>query len=1024
MSIFGATFKPHVIRQLETRQALISDGIGAPKRSRNVQLYTSGKTAWCRLSSFVDYSPNPADPSQPPSDKLARKYVLQSGTLIPSETKDTDFAMRFGVGNANGSYGSNLGNRDLGLRPMPGITSINVVNKGAYGSLRLTTVKFKAWDKAQLDDLEILFMRTGYPVLVEWGWSMYMDTSDPNDKDYKATSNLGHLNFDTSKYISKDIRTFTDPTINPFTAKSQDDIYDDILRFSHQFSGNYDGMVGIVQNFTHELMPNGSFDCTTVLVSIGDTLDSIKMNRPAKIVAGKDNVYKTGFTQLMEDLLSASGTGSNPGVHDLLDPNVTQVDISLNGRQLLNSELQTLNRLKKYQAEPGVDTSIVKLEGFNFGVSSTTAVTNPVTSYIQLAYLIAVIKEGFNLFTEKGGHLLNIELPVYGKSGNKGNGLCLASVDSVSVDPSICLIKNRQATWITGNSEDGYDVKTADNRSALSKEFLVEEENTDSSKLGIIGNVYMNMQYVSKKFTDILNSSSDGEVHLYSFIKALLVDVSKALGSINDFDIFVEDNNAIIIDKHYTELSSATSTSSKFQINIFGINTVVRGYKILSKIFQSQINMMAISAGSDRLNLGGVNSSTQAYFNYGLSNRLIGNLTTDANPDSSADSIKQEKVELAKSVLDIRDYLKGMIAKDPKEKHFPVGGESIAAASTVLNSIILNVNSDANYRSIIPLSVEITLDGIAGIAIGEIFRINTDVLPKEYTRKDLGFIVTGLHQDVLKSDWTTTIIAYPVLLNQTDVKKTSSTINLSLNEKKTLNTIINDLRDKEVAKQETYRLQYLRFLYFIKHYYENHLIAVPSLTTDAYDSSKQIKKYTAINNDGANTLYKYTVRGEQVNVQSIITNDSSKADSILMKYDVFKDAINFSEVGTGKSPHSFPLLNPIIRKSATAAELNKVLIDLIQSDGEYSNLQSEAGDLADDVITQANSIYDFVKRRPLVFDPTNLSGIDVTSTQGLKVPNIIPLVYDTSSPIDRPKFTQRSTDPNDLITVNYTGKIK
>jgi hypothetical protein len=220
--------------------------------------------------------------------------------------------------------------------------------------------------------------------------------------------------------------------------------------------------------------------------------------------------------------------------------------------------------------------------------------------------------------------------------------------------------------------------------------------------------------------------------------------------AVNDFDVYVTDSRAVIMDKSYTELPSKTGKDTKFELNIFGIDTVVRNFKINSKIFQSQSSMIAIAA-SGKLNLGGVNSSTQDYFNKGLQSRLYEEITDDPTI-TTKETEEQDALKYAESTLKLAKYLNDFIIMQT----FPVPGESTSFANTCLKSVLLNVNTDVNYRSVIPINTEIIMDGIAGIAIGEVFRINSSMLPKEYHRRDLGFIVTSLKQTVEGSNWLTT----------------------------------------------------------------------------------------------------------------------------------------------------------------------------------------------------------------------------------------------------------------------------
>ena len=63
----------------------------------------------------------------------------------------------------------------FGIVPMPGIIEANIRTKTAYGSLREAQVNFVCHNRRQLDVLEILYMRPGMPILLEWQWSPYIN---------------------------------------------------------------------------------------------------------------------------------------------------------------------------------------------------------------------------------------------------------------------------------------------------------------------------------------------------------------------------------------------------------------------------------------------------------------------------------------------------------------------------------------------------------------------------------------------------------------------------------------------------------------------------------------------------------------------------------------------------------------------------------------------------------------------------------------------------------------------------------
>ena len=158
MSIFRSSFTKEVQEQLTVRQNAISN-----RTPQSIQ-YLGSRNAWIRMTSSVNVDNDNGD--------LARKNVLLGGVL------NTNNKLRSGVGSSGEAYSTTSpgGRTHLrGIRPMPGITSIDIKSKSAYGSLREVTVNFICWDITQLEDLEVLYMRPGYTVLVEWGWIPYLD---------------------------------------------------------------------------------------------------------------------------------------------------------------------------------------------------------------------------------------------------------------------------------------------------------------------------------------------------------------------------------------------------------------------------------------------------------------------------------------------------------------------------------------------------------------------------------------------------------------------------------------------------------------------------------------------------------------------------------------------------------------------------------------------------------------------------------------------------------------------------------
>lgn len=731
MSIFKSTLKPYIRRQINTRQSLLS----SENRPSYFPRFVSGKAPWVKMSSFVDYKN---------SDALARKYILYGGTAY---SENDEVSLRGGINVKKGAYGE-LGNRKkFGSNPMPGIEDVEIRSLAAYGSLREATVTFYAWDKNQLEDLERLYMRPGYYVLIEWGWSMFLDSNIDSKDDvnsvYDPEPNKIEIP-DITKNISK---TMNYAGINIFDKNlTEERIYKELESKRFKYSGNYDGVLGVVRNFNWEFLPNGGYQCKTVIISIGDIIDTLKISSVTSYDRITDGSNKT-----------SDDKNYHPTTMELILDNLNLSDKNNLVQQAYKKSVESL---EDEELKAKIQSDILFIAN---GQSNSNKV---VSGYIQLSYLIFILGIQNNLFNEKSEPLLKIEIPINSEK-NVSNGLCLASEDSVSLDPSKCIIQNSKATFVTGKPE-GFRVSTNPGEPEF-REFLLPDE----SGLGLIGNIYFNILYIKETYQNILKQNN--EVCLGPFIKELLNGANSVLGNINEFNIFVIDNTATIIDIHYTEQKNKTNKNKKFEINLSGNNTAVRTSKIQSKIFPQQASIIAIAA-QDRENVAAVNSSTNVAFNKDITNRIRRlNINIDdvkgsdiTEEDKIKQKIESEKQKIIENVLMLRSYFEDMV-----NNQYHVASETAASMASVLNSVILKVNTDTNYRAVIPISLEIELDGLGGFTIGEIFRVNQDILPTSYNDRNLGFIITNLRNSISRGDWKTTLVTQICLLDQEDLYNSS-----------------------------------------------------------------------------------------------------------------------------------------------------------------------------------------------------------------------------------------------------------
>jgi len=292
MSIFKESFRTYIQQQLKLREAIVSlgnEGKGRINNTKTIQLpkgkevtlppgafYTNtvGRACVLRLSSGVDLKPNSSglleggkyeNPDDLVGSGLAERYVLEGGTLINIKKGSKSVsALRKGFPGAGKrgfgfTYGDPLIRGDAkegyGIVPMPGITDANIRTKSAYGSLREAKINFKCHNQRQLEILELLYMRPGYTLLLEWGWTTYIDNDGNN----------------TSKFPT--IKEFFDPYV------SQELIMKKIIENKISTGGNYDGMMGICKNFNYKARPDGGYDCITEITSTGEIIESLKASK-------------------------------------------------------------------------------------------------------------------------------------------------------------------------------------------------------------------------------------------------------------------------------------------------------------------------------------------------------------------------------------------------------------------------------------------------------------------------------------------------------------------------------------------------------------------------------------------------------------------------------------------------------------------------------------------------------------------------------------------------------------------------
>ena len=904
MSIFRNTFQQDIRAQLEKRQEAMLTSNRTPK----VIQYLNSRNSWIRLSSSVNINGNA---------NLAKNNVLLGGALDYQVVNGKEvYALRQGVGGIGNEAYSNFTPSGpphrLGNRPMPGITNMDIKSKSAYGSLREAVINFVCWDIRQLEDLELLYMRPGYTVLIEWGWLPYLD-------------NKGNLVTTLPSFYDILNKGVTDRT----------KIFKELYDKSTASGGNYDAMFGYVKNYQWSAREDGGYDCQTTIISTGEIIESLKVNFVLPDLTRLNSSTPNGIGFLDAEFSdqgnippkdwkkyyeknTLAGTWAE-AYNKLLD---TQVYSTNKGPSTPGTVLST-NSVFKDKYYVTVLPGLKSINSNNQDSLSGNAVTQV---YITLEAVFDVINKYILPKDSQKHPLMELSLDTEGYStGVSEPLLCVAHPTQISVDPSVCLIKSplwydsggilyavsgaaatnpqlkadaikkaaddyislydqyspskNQANYspfeaaikaITNITEyqqinnvlgakniktylenlrpsggvlglqnnvytatfdhlekviklqitkkvtfgsgtlDGAEVKipagtplppsptTSLSIASISKaitnlELLknitqpyFSDKGYGYDELGVIKNIYINLDFLYKQSLDSNLESSDNkeknEISLYKYLKSIMSAVQTAIGNVSNFEIHVDpiDNKARVIDVNYT---GAKNAANLFKLQVHNLNSVVRKYSLQSQIFPEQSAIIAIGSQAKGGQLG-MQNNTMIDFNKSITDRII---LEKAFPDGKnindpIDGLTNIASNLG-SIIDLFGSLSVPNAKSSTLSSKPNPQSVTSTSGTDLNTLFSSsknnlrdlivyfqsiTNSPGANRNIIPIKFSFEMDGIGGLVIGHLFEINDDILPSGYkgigTGSKLAQTVTGIGHSIGNGDWTTKIDALNIIL--------------------------------------------------------------------------------------------------------------------------------------------------------------------------------------------------------------------------------------------------------------------
>ena len=787
-NIVGEGFPDEILKQIEIRQQKKGTQNRNPGGDPSLLVWQNSNTGWVRLTSSVNVNPERytllhnqylQGKDALVDNHLAKQYVLFGGTYDQTLVLHAAGISRDSSVFNNNAYG--LGGLELGLRPMPGITSFSIRTE-TRGSLKTATIGIKAYNRTQFDIINMLYLSLGYSVLIEWGNAMYYD-------------NDGNFIKDNSYNLSNDFLegTYKWDTILPKIQKN---------RLASK--GNYDAALGKIVNFSWTIDKDLSYNITLTVRTIGDVIESLKTNILSGNIPlsfGTPLVYNINQTPPPSSALNTSfllsSNGSLPNT-SIIPDFANSSDI---GRLLYNIQLQFTN--KNTVSNPTNPNDIVAIkQTYNSGGSNGRD-----EYYISLGYFLTLFQQYIVPNVDYDSTLKMIKFDT-----DPENTIISLYGRQVSANPGVCIFKRTFDKETIQICPQGNNFQFSINNST----FLY----------GKFMNVYFNMTYIINKLTEL--KDSEGNVSLINFLRIFSQGFNISTGNYNKLDVTVDEDNYVrfidqvpLADKKYFLKKGGKPTEPAF-FSLYGYYPVpnttgslagfIRDVNFQTTISPDLATIITIGAQANGY-VTGQDSTALSSLNRGLVDRVKNEFTTpnttkpqpvqngvplvynttqiNANtftpgtsnflqtgapqqtntPPPPPTLEEKYKTEIAAFVKFIKT-LGSVNGSTPSWDQKAIDNFSNLNAQFVeydqyyatANARLTNPDASSPTIGFIPFSLSLTMDGLSGMKVYQSYTLDTSFLPSNYPTS-LEFLIKGITHEIKDNQWITTIESFAIPKN-------------------------------------------------------------------------------------------------------------------------------------------------------------------------------------------------------------------------------------------------------------------
>jgi hypothetical protein len=581
----------------------------------NPENYPGSKLAESAIlfNTLSKYTPNPDQVTQP------------GGTLNFNRANISNNA---NLWNDNFAYG--LGGTNYGIQPPPGITgaTIDSLNRG---SIRKATVTLKAHNKFQFDIIELLYLRLGFTMMLEWGWDRYLDN------DTGKIEQVGNTIIEEKWFTSGGVSQI------------------EMLRFIQdkrkEYNGNYDGFFGKVSNFTWNFNPDGSYDISIDLITLGDVVESLKVNTFAK----GSYINTSTTSSAVEDAINStpslgiSTTGmiakaaavSTIGYY--LFEKVKELNDFVDSGSPGFRQLRDIDKSLLYYKIPSTRTT-----GQGRGQKISTVNDGNDQYYVKLGEFLSRLESLIIPLVQNGGNTIDAHPQISINYITEENYISFFP-NQISFDPKICIFRPFiQYGDIPAGANSG--VNYLDELTDLDGYANVAVENGTTQVYGSLMSLYMNFEFLSQLI--IANGGPNQELFVFKFMQDLCNGINDALGDVNKLEPIVKNDRIVTIIDQTLSRIPPSDLKDITNLEIYGYNpseqtsNFVKDIKFVSKITPQLASMISIGATAAGSNTSEIDGTAFSKWSEGLIDRFTESiLEPDGKSKSDTSTINEDDLK-------------------------------------------------------------------------------------------------------------------------------------------------------------------------------------------------------------------------------------------------------------------------------------------------------------------------------------------------------------------------------------------